>query len=61
MLRTITTVLSAFIGIRRKADHEASQAKLSPVQIIVTAIVLALLMIVGLIFLVKLIASQAAA
>lgn len=60
MLRTITTVLSAFVGIRRKADHDASQPQIRPLQIIVTAVILALLIIVGLVFLVKSIASQAA-
>lgn len=53
LLRTVTTVLSAFVGIRRRADHEASQTAIKPVHIVITAVVLVLCMIIGLVVLVK--------
>lgn len=59
LLRTITTVLSAFVGIRRRADHEAAQPKIKLVHIVVTALLMALLIIIGLVFLVKTIAAHA--
>ena len=59
LLRTVTTVLSAFVGIRRRADHEAAQPNIKLVHVVVTAVVLVLLIIVALVFLVKTIAAQA--
>jgi hypothetical protein len=41
----IKTVLSGFIGIRRKADHE--RARIHPAQIVVVAIVFLILLIVA--------------
>lgn len=55
--KTVTTVLSAFVGIRRKADHEAAPIKIG--HIIVTALILVVLIIVGLVTLVKKIAAHA--
>jgi hypothetical protein len=41
----IKTVLSGFIGIRRKADHE--RARIHPAQIVVVAIVFLILFILA--------------
>jgi DUF2970 family protein len=41
----IKTVLSAAIGVRRKADHERARAH--PVQIVIVAIVFVVLFILG--------------
>lgn len=56
-LKTIGTVLSAFVGIRRKTDHEAAQIKIG--HVIVTALILVSLIIFGLVTLVKTIATHA--
>ncbi len=44
-MEAIKTVLSGFIGIRRKADHE--RAQLRPSHIVVAAIVLLVLFILA--------------
>ena len=43
---TVKTVLYGFIGVRRKADHEA--ARIRPAHIIVVAVVLAILFVLTL-------------
>lgn len=53
MIEAIKTVLSAFLGIRRHSDHERDAATVTPVQIAVTAIVLAALFILTLITIVR--------
>lgn len=60
LLGTVTTVLSAFVGIRRKTDHDAVQPVIKPVHIVVTAVVLVLLIIAGLLMLVKTITTLVA-
>lgn len=50
-METIKTVLSGFIGIRRKSDHE--QAELKPLQIVVAAIVLVAIFVGTLITIVR--------
>jgi len=47
----VKTVLSAFIGIRRKAEHE--RAPVTPLQVIVTAVVLVALFILTLLTIVR--------
>jgi hypothetical protein len=42
-LDTLKTVLSGFLGVRRKADHE--RARLNPVYIILTAILFVVIFI----------------
>jgi hypothetical protein len=42
-LDTVKTVLSGFIGVRRKADHE--RARLNPVHVIVIAVLLVVLFV----------------
>jgi hypothetical protein len=43
---TVKTVLSGFFGVRRRADHE--RARLNPVHVIVTAVVLVVLFVLTL-------------
>lgn len=40
-IRNVVTVLSAFVGIRRKQDHDEAAASLTPLQVIVTGVLLA--------------------
>ncbi|HEX5092572.1 MAG TPA: DUF2970 domain-containing protein [Burkholderiales bacterium] len=47
------TVLSAFVGIRRRSDHE--RVRITPVQIIVTAVVLVALFIFTLVTVVRIV------
>ncbi len=56
-LRALRTVLSAFIGIRRGGDSRDDLARLTPVQIIVTALCCVALLITLLVVLVKHITS----
>lgn len=49
----VKTVLSAFVGIRRRADHE--QARITPLQVIVAAVVLVALFILTLVTVVRLV------
>lgn len=51
--RTITTVLWAFFGIRRGADHRAAEKQLKPIQIIAVAVGIVIVFIIGLIILVN--------
>ena len=52
-LETVKTVLSGFIGIRRKADHE--KAALNPVHVVIAAVVLVVLFIFTLITIVRIV------
>ena len=54
-LDIVKTVLSAFVGIRRKAEHE--QLRITPVQVIVAAVVLAALFIFTLLTVVRIVTS----
>ncbi len=54
-LDVVKTVLSGFIGIRRKADHE--KASLNPVHLIIAAIVFMLLFIFTLLAVVRVVTS----
>ena len=47
----VRTVLSAFIGVRRRADHE--RIRVTPLQVIVTAVVAAAIFVLGLISVVR--------
>jgi len=46
-------VLSAFIGIRRRAAHEHDVVTLSPVHVIVAGIIAAVIFVLGLVMLVR--------
>jgi len=54
-METIKTVLSGFIGIRRKVDHE--RAPLKPAHLIIAAIILVLLFIFTLLAIVRIVLS----
>jgi hypothetical protein len=54
-METLKTVLSGFIGIRRKEDHE--KAALKPVQVVFTAVVLVIVFIVTLATIVRIVTS----
>ena len=47
----LRTVLSAFIGVRRRDDHE--KVRVTPLQVIVTAVIAAALFVLGLIAVVR--------
>jgi hypothetical protein len=49
LLEVAKTVLSGFLGVRRRADHERSSARITPVQVIVMAVILAALFVATLI------------
>jgi hypothetical protein len=53
-------VLSSFFGVRRRADHEAAMAHVTPAQLIVAGLIGAAIFVVGLVLLVKFIVSRAA-
>ena len=50
LVQTVLAVLSAFVGIRRREDHEATEIK--PVQVILVAVALALLLLGTVLFIV---------
>jgi hypothetical protein len=54
------TVLSSFFGVRRRADHEAAMANVTPAQLIVAGVIGAAIFVVSLVLLVKFIVSRAA-
>ena len=54
-METIKTVLSGFIGIRRKADHE--RAPLNPVHLVIAGVIFAVLFIFTLLTIVKIVLS----
>jgi hypothetical protein len=51
----VKTVLSAFVGIRRKADHE--RLRVTPLQVVAAAVVLAALFIFTLLSVVRIVTS----
>lgn len=59
-LAVIRTVLSAFLGIRKRSGHEQETVQLTPVQIIVTGVVAAAVFVISLIMLVRFIIGSVA-
>ena len=55
LLEVAKTVLSAFLGVRRRADHERAAVRVTPAQVIVVALVLAALFVLTLITVVHLV------
>jgi Protein of unknown function (DUF2970) len=53
-------VVSSFLGVRRRADHETAMAHVTPVQLIVAGVIGAGIFVVCLVLLVKFIVRQAA-
>ena len=59
-LTVAKAVFWSFLGIRSKKDYEADSAHLTPVQVIVAALVGTVLLVTSLILLVKFIIGRAA-
>jgi amino acid transporter len=57
-LSTLKAVLWSFVGIRKNSEYQKDLQKLNPVHIVITAIVLVMLMIGGLIGLVNFVVSK---
>jgi hypothetical protein len=55
VLQAISAVMGAFIGIRKSADRDKDLAGLTPVQVIVTAVLGAALFVIVIVTLVRLI------
>jgi len=56
-LQVVKAVLSAFIGIRKRAAHEHDAVTITPVQVIVTGIIAAVVFVLSLVLLVRWITS----
>lgn len=56
-LQVAKAVLSAFVGIRKRAAHERDAVTLSPVQVIVAGVIAAALLVLTLVMLVRFITS----
>ena len=52
-LATVSAVLWAFLGVRRRADYQKDIDKLNPLHLMAVGLVLALVFVVGLIVLVN--------
>lgn len=52
-LRTLKTVLWAFLGIRKRAGYEEDAARLNPVHVILAGVLAAALFVIGLIAVVR--------
>jgi len=59
-LQVAKAVFWSFLGIRRRAEHEADLRRLTPVQVIVAGLIGAVLFIATLVVVVRLVISQAA-
>lgn len=57
-LSTLKAVLWSFVGIRKNSEYQKDLQKLNPVHIVITAIVLVMFMIGGLIGLVNFVVSK---
>ncbi len=57
LLQITKAVLSAFMGIRRKSDHESDAAMLKPAQVIIGGLIGGALFVISVWLLVKLIVS----
>lgn len=56
---TLTAVLWAFLGVRRKADYQRDVERLNPLHLMAVGIAMALVFVVGLILLVNWVVSNA--
>jgi len=59
LVKNVVTVLSAFVGIRRKGDHDEAATSLTPLQVIVTGVVAAALFVIAVILGVRILISIA--
>lgn len=55
---TLSAVVWAFLGVRRKADYQRDIERLNPLHLVVVGIFMALLFVLGLIFLVNWVVAQ---
>lgn len=55
--QVVKAVLSAFIGIRKRAGHEHDAVTLSPVHVIVAGIIAAVVFVLSLVMLVRFVTS----
>jgi len=58
-LEVAKAVFWSFLGIRKRAEHEADIARLKPAQVIVAGIVGAVIFVTVLIFIVRFVVSRA--
>ena len=56
-LQVAKAVLSAFVGIRKRAAHERDVVTITPLQVIVTGIIFAAILVLSLVILVRTITS----
>jgi len=56
-LQVAKAVLSAFVGIRRRAAHEHDAVTIKPLQVIITGIVFAAIFVLSLVMLVRYVTS----
>ena len=56
-LQVAKAVLSAFVGIRKRAAHEQDAVTITPLQVIVTGIIFAAIFVLSLVMLVRTITS----
>ena len=56
-LQVAKAVLSAFIGIRKRAAHERDAVTITPLQVIITGIIFAAIFVLSLVMLVRTITS----
>jgi hypothetical protein len=56
-LQVAKAVLSAFIGIRKRAGHERDAVTITPLQVIVTGVIFAAIFVLSLVVLVRHITS----
>ncbi|MCQ9375107.1 DUF2970 domain-containing protein [Methyloversatilis sp. XJ19-13] len=59
VFRNVVTVLSAFVGVRGKRNHDEAAASLTPVQVIITGVVAAALFVITLLVVVRVLISIA--
>ena len=56
-LQVVKAVLSAFVGIRRRAAHEHDAVTITPLQAIVTGVIAAMILVFSLVMLVRYVTS----
>ncbi len=56
LLEGVATVLSAFVGIRRRSAHD--KVEVTPVQVIVTGVIAAALFVTGVITVVRIVTGK---
>ena len=56
-IQVAKAVLSAFVGIRKRAAHERDAVTITPLQVIITGVILAVIFVLSLVVLVRTITS----